>query len=244
MPEHNRLNDIARFYDHETVAYDEGYSSNICRAEDIFVRNILLKVVNGKVLDIGAGSGLLCEMLNIKDYNGIEISPQMTLQAKRKFPEKDFSVADMHSLPFENNSFDSVVSLYGPFSYSLDPEHLINEVLRVTKPKGAIVLMPYSLRVAHKLDIGGYSTATDDSIKKIFYTEEMFKNILHGLKGVQITGINFFLNTYVRFRQTIDPDYQGSTEEFVDFLYSEMALGSKLPAESARHMLAIGYKPC
>jgi len=243
MTENDRLSDIAKYYDQETFAYDDGYSSYVCKAEDAIVRNILLRTLKGKILDIGAGSGLMCEMLDIEDYFGIEISPQMTQLAKRKFPEKSLSIADMHHLPFKSNSFSTIVSLYGPFSYSLEPDKLIDEILRVTQPGGAIVLMPYSLRVAHKLDIGGYSTATEESIKKIFYTEEKLREVLNDLSSVSVFGINYFLNTYFRFMQTMNPNFQGTTKEFEDFLQLEAELGSKLPAECARHMVAIGYKP-
>ncbi len=179
-----RLQKIAEFYDSETGSYDAGYSSDICKAEDAIVAELLSPITYGKVLDIGAGSGLLCEMFDIDDYFGIELSPQMTSQAKKKFPHKNFSIADMHRLPFNSDRFDAVISLYGPISYSLTPEELINEITRVTKPGGTVALMPYTLRVGLNLEIGGYSTATEKSIEKIFYTGKKLKEILSGFENV------------------------------------------------------------
>jgi len=138
------------------------------------VSDILSNFIEGRVLDIGAGSGLLCEMMDIEDYVGIELSPKMTKQAKEKFPDKHFSVADMHRLPFPDNSFDSAVSLYGPLSYSLEPENLLTEITRVVRPGGHVALMPYTLRVRHKLEVGGYSTATEDGYRKgILYRQKL-----------------------------------------------------------------------
>lgn len=145
--EQDRLRKISQFYDTETENYDSGYSALTCRAEDVVVANILGNFIRGKVLDIGAGSGLLCEMMDIDDYVGIELSPKMTRQAKKKFPDKHFSIADMHRLPFPDDSFDSAVSLYGPLSYSLQPENLLTEITRIVRPGGYVALMPYTLRV-------------------------------------------------------------------------------------------------
>ncbi len=66
-----RLQKISQFYDSETNDYDTGYSSLTCKAEDAIVAGILGQFLEGRVLDIGAGSGLLCEMMDIDDYVGI-----------------------------------------------------------------------------------------------------------------------------------------------------------------------------
>lgn len=240
--EDERLSKISQFYDTETDQYDTGYSSLVCKAEDAVVADVLRPFINGKVLDIGAGSGLLCEMLDIKDYVGIELSPKMTHQAKVKFPDKDFMVADMHHLPFATHSFDSAVSLYGPLSYSLDPEVLLEEIKRVVKPGGHIALMPYTLRVGNNLEIGGYSTATEPGIEKIFYTEDMLYKLLSSLEDTHVEGINYFLNTYVSFVQAMHLNSEQSLDMFVDFLRREQTLAGLVPPEYARHMIGVGRK--
>ncbi|MFH1967243.1 MAG: class I SAM-dependent methyltransferase [Patescibacteria group bacterium] len=237
------LQKISQFYDSETSEYDNGYSSLTCKAEDAVVADILRQFISGRILDIGAGSGLLCEMMGGNDYVGIELSPRMTVQEKTKFLNKDFMVADMHSLPFADSSFDSAVSLYGPLSYSLAPEELLKEVMRVVCPGGYIVLMPYTLRVGHNLEIGGYSTAIEKGIEKIFYTANMLQELLSPLEGVQVFGINYFLNTYTRFVRAMNLGDGQSLELFIEFLQREHELREILPAEYARHIIGIGHKP-
>jgi len=204
--------------------------------------DILRNFIGGRVLDIGAGSGLFCEMMNIEYYVGIELSPKMTKRAKEKFPDKHFSVADMHRLPFPDDSFDSAVSLYGPLSCSLEPENLLTEITRVVRPGGCVALMPYTLRVEHKLEIGGYSTATEESIEKIFYTDKSLRQLMSPLEDVQIIGINYFLNTYIRFVQTMNLGDKQSLDLFIRFLQKEKDFQTMLPAEYARHMIGIGRK--
>lgn len=242
--ETERLQKIAQFYDTETDDYDNGYSSITCRAEDAVVADILSRYLKGRVLDVGAGSGLLYEIMDHEEYVGIELSPKMTHQAKLKHPEQPFIVADMHHLPFADESFDSAVSLYGPMSYSLSPEELLGEIVRVVKPGGFVALMPYTLRVGHGLEMGGYSTATEKGIDKVFYTEEQLKELFsRKLENVEVFGINYFLNTYTRFLQAMNYDVDQTIDQFVEFLMNELTLRQQVPAEFARHMIGIGQVP-
>ena len=237
-----RLRKIAEFYNSESDRYDGGYSTAVCKAEDTIVKEYLTEIVKGRVLDIGSGSGLLCEMMEISDYTGIELSQNMTRLAKEKFPNKNFLVADMHQLPFETNSFDTIVSLYGPISYSLTPDKLMREISRVLKPGGWVALMPYSLRVQFGLEIGGYSTAIEPGIEKLFYTQENLKGLLNQFEEVQVLGVNYFLNTFTRFLEEMRGN-NNPNDMFYDFLKTEKQFGTLLPAEYARHMIGFGRKP-
>lgn len=238
----DRLKKIASFYDQEAVEYDDGYSTAVCKAEDTIVAEILTPYLKGNVLDIGAGSGLLCEMREVDNYYGIELSLDMTKAGKNKFPTKDFTVADMHNIPFEDQSFDSIVSLYGPISYSLTPEDLITEIARTLKPGGSVALMPYTQRVGQALEMGGFSTATNPEIEKNFYTKEMAEQILANFDNVQVIGINYFLNTEVRFAQEMGIENAWDVDQMVDFLKREAIFKDVLKPEMARHMLIIGTK--
>ena len=237
------LSKIANFYNTESNNYDTGYSAIVCKAEDIIVSEIIQPYLTGNVLDIGAGSGLLCEIATVDNYYGIELSLGMTSLAKSKFPENNFSVADMHKLPFPDNFFDNIVSLYGPVSYSLSPSELISEIKRVLKPGGHVALMPYTLRVKHGLEIGGYSTATEKDIEKKFYTELTAKKLLADFVQAKVQGINFFLNTEIRFSEELQNGDQWTVESMVEFLKMENYFQDKLKPEMARHMIITAQKP-
>ncbi|MBU1118333.1 class I SAM-dependent methyltransferase [Patescibacteria group bacterium] len=237
-----KLNQLRRYYDSKALDYDKTYSSFICKAEDVIISKILKPIATGKVLDIGSGNGLLCEMLDIDNYTGIELSHEMVNLSNKKYPKKRFITGDMHNLPFKCNTFDSVVSLYGPLSYSLSPKKLITEIIRVVKPNGYIALMPYTKRVQYKLEIIDDSTALNKEIKKIFYTSAMLKKLLSPLESISVVGINYFLNTYNRFSTVIDTRRNLSLKQLIHFLEKETSFCNTIPAEFARHMIGIGEK--
>ena len=106
--------------------------------------NIISNLIkpNSKVLDVGCGDGELMDYIyrNItKDIRGIEISKNNV----QKCIEKGLTViegdAEKDLKQFPNSSFDYVV-LSQTLQAFLDPENVINELLRVGKK--AIVTIP------------------------------------------------------------------------------------------------------
>lgn len=59
------------------------------------------------VLDAGCGYGRLSEY--IKNYTGVDLSPDLIDEAKRLYPDKKFMVAKLESLPFKDKEFDVAV---------------------------------------------------------------------------------------------------------------------------------------
>ena len=85
-----------------------------------------------RVLDIPAGNGLLAAQLR-KD--GHEV---VCADINREQP--DYVVADLNAtLPFPDAAFDTVLCLEG-IEHVLDPQFLIGELCRITRPGGRIVL--------------------------------------------------------------------------------------------------------
>ncbi len=71
-------------------------------------------------------------------YVGLDLSDAMLEQARREFPGHSFIRGDMTDLPFADESFDGVVSLFGPMGH-LPPQgqlKMIREVHRVLRPGG------------------------------------------------------------------------------------------------------------
>lgn len=62
------------------------------------------------VLDLGCGIGGLYEVLySWENYIGIDISPLMIAEAKKKYPEPLFECRDILKNPYPDNSFDYVI---------------------------------------------------------------------------------------------------------------------------------------
>lgn len=239
MPPASQEQKIAQFYDSQTSVYDSGYAEPICVAEDNIVSEILQSIVKGKTLDVGCGTGLFLNLAKPESYVGLEISYSMVAQAKKKFPDAQFIHGDQGRIPTRDASFDSLVSLYGPFSYSLSPEQVLMEFKRVLKPGGGFAIMPYTLRVGHALAMGGYTTATHPEIEKIFYTTAELKKLFVDFNDVHIRGINYSVNNLIEFAATMNqPEF--SIPALTELLKSENKMSELLPVEFARHCIVTG----
>ncbi len=95
--------------------------------------------ISGRVLDVGGASGLFISAIteNENSYM-LDISFNMCREAKNNFKVKSVC-ADSEMMPFNNNSFDSIVSL--EMIYYLDsPRNFISECDRVLVDNGTLVL--------------------------------------------------------------------------------------------------------
>ena len=91
-----------------------------------------------KVLEIGCGTGLFTK--KIADYSGntsiiaTDLSPDLIEEAKRKYPELTFEVADAMNMRFKDESFDAVFG--NSIIHHLDFNSFATEMDRVLKPGG------------------------------------------------------------------------------------------------------------
>ena len=97
---------------------------------------------NGTILEIGAGTGALTGVLLQSGANVIatdisETSLKILHRNLSSHGSLDTKVADMEALPFDDHSFDMVVSA-GSLSYG-DNNVVINEIYRVLKPSGVFI---------------------------------------------------------------------------------------------------------
>lgn len=134
------------------IQYDKGAKYYIMPEYKYFVWKILRKGITvGRVLDIGTGSGLLAiELAKIKkrnnlDITAIDISENMLKKARqnaRAYHVEDkikFLHGTASALPFPDKSFDLVIS-YASLHHWFDPVAVFNEVARVTKETGRIII--------------------------------------------------------------------------------------------------------
>lgn len=102
-----------------------------------------------KILDLGCGNGRLIEFLpdNGVDYAGVDSSEALIKLAKETYPERDFSVADVLSLPLADNSFDKVFSV--AVLHHIPSRRLrlkfFSECQRVLKPRGLLILTVWNI---------------------------------------------------------------------------------------------------
>lgn len=89
----------------------------------------------GRVLDLGCGVGHSFQLLAPRETVGVDRDPD-ALEGQ----ERETHVADMRSLPFEDGSFASVLSVQS-IEHVPDPERVLTEVIRVLEPRGVAVLV-------------------------------------------------------------------------------------------------------
>lgn len=110
-------------------------------------RKTLLSLAEGKVLETGVGTSN-----NLRFYpknKGIEItaidySPnaiELALERESSLPLK-YELQDIEELSYVDNTFDCIVDTFG-FEFYQKPEIAFNEIRRVCKPNGLILLLEY-----------------------------------------------------------------------------------------------------
>jgi uncharacterized peroxidase-related enzyme len=91
------------------------------------------------LLDIACGSGLAVELAGLRGARcaGIDAAARLIAVARDRNPDADLRVGDMHSLPWEDRSFDVVTSFRGIWGTT---PGVMSEVRRVLVPGGRVGL--------------------------------------------------------------------------------------------------------
>ena len=104
-----------------------------------------------EVLDVGAGTGnaAVPAAQGGARVIGLDGSAELLEVARERTAdamiEIDWVEGPMHPLPFEDASFDRVLSVFGP-TFARDPERDAAELLRVCRPGGAIGICGWTER--------------------------------------------------------------------------------------------------
>lgn len=103
--------------------------------------------LGGEVLDVGIGTGLSLEHYTAPvRVTGIDYSTEMLTKAREKVAKKKLSQVaalirmDARNLDFPDGHFDTVTAMH-VLSVVPDPERVVNEMARVCKPGGRIVIV-------------------------------------------------------------------------------------------------------
>jgi len=138
--------DSIKLYNKWARTYDQDFalSSNYLSPKKITsFFNKHAKKTDAPILDVGAGTGLVGECLyktGNKKIIGIDISSKMLEQAKLKGCYSSLIKADVtKKIPLKSNSIGAVVSA-GTFTHGHVEANAIDELLRITKPRGLFVL--------------------------------------------------------------------------------------------------------
>ncbi len=99
--------------------------------EQAWRRSVVAHLPEGRLLDLGSGTGAAHEVFGDRDVVALDPVPQMLALS----PIDDRVVALGETLPFADGSFDSVFSAY-VFRNLDSVEHTMSEIARVLRPGG------------------------------------------------------------------------------------------------------------
>jgi ubiquinone/menaquinone biosynthesis C-methylase UbiE len=136
------FDDIAHKYD---AWFATPLGAAIDESEKEVTWNLALPVRGEKVLDIGTGTANYLIQLAASglDCTGLDIGLKMLFLARKKAQAKglklDLVAGTSEELPFPNAQFDLVLSITA-FEFFPDPARAVQEMMRVCKPEGRIVV--------------------------------------------------------------------------------------------------------
>lgn len=95
---------------------------------------------NHRILDVGCGTGLAGGPLLDNDFTvvGVDPSEPMLAHAKQHYPEAQWTVGTAENLPFEDASFDAIIS--AQVMHLVVCDEAMHEILRVLKPNGLVAI--------------------------------------------------------------------------------------------------------
>jgi len=129
-------------YDKKAHNYDHTYDGKFTeKFKALLLANLSVRDKDS-VLDVGCGNGtLLAKIAGLRQINGFgtDISPQMILQAKGRYPTFHFSVAGCENLPFEDQTID-ILTVCAAYHHFPDVDAFALEAKRVLKPGGNLYI--------------------------------------------------------------------------------------------------------
>jgi len=104
-----------------------------------------LPLAGSRVLEVGFGSGRLhLELAAQYELAGLDRAPGMARLARRRLAARSLKsglcIGSVVALPWRNETFDAVLSTFA-FSAFPDAEAALDEMVRVTRPGGRVVIV-------------------------------------------------------------------------------------------------------
>jgi demethylmenaquinone methyltransferase/2-methoxy-6-polyprenyl-1,4-benzoquinol methylase len=97
-----------------------------------------------KILDVGCGTGWVLQFLRRKypglAGEGMDLSPQMLVEARRIDPDGNYFEGDVCALERPDNTYDLVVTVFTSRNFP-DLEKSVQEMMRVLKPGGRLLIL-------------------------------------------------------------------------------------------------------
>lgn len=127
-------NDLASEYDKDR--FDNTYGQYIDRQEKKIIRKLLKGNSKNKTLDLACGTGRFLEFAKY----GVDISPQMLREAKRKHPDCELFEGSALKTPFKDALFETILSFHLIMHLDADTTtQFLKEAHRILQKGGKLI---------------------------------------------------------------------------------------------------------
>ena len=145
----DRIQKEQKFWDSFAKKYDKNNRNNASEAYNALYDMLSEDITGTKsILEIATGTGLIALKLSklVSSITAIDLSSEMLKIAKQKAEKQsvnniDFRIGDICNLDFPDSSFGAVIAS-NVLHLLFEPETAIQEIKRVVKPEGGIVIVP------------------------------------------------------------------------------------------------------
>jgi ubiquinone/menaquinone biosynthesis C-methylase UbiE len=167
-----------RQYDRLSRRYDRRWAGYVRRTADLLEHHA--RIAPGeRVLDVGCGTGAFLERLMVATTEryaaGVDVSPAMLAEARRRlsdYPHVDLLEARAEALPFEDGTFDVVVSA-SVLHYTERPRDALTEAGRVLRAGGRLVLLDWDRRTFWMNVVDGWLRLVDPAHQRAYAAAEV-----------------------------------------------------------------------
>ena len=130
-----------------------------------------------RALDVGTGAGALAFALAplVREVVGLDPVPELLELARaRALPNTEFVEGDGTALPFPDASFD-LAGTHRTLHHVAQPERVVTELARVTRPGGRVVVVDQLAPVDSALaaSLHEFETVRDSSHRRLLTDEEL-----------------------------------------------------------------------
>ncbi len=207
---------IEKYYGYShfyNVGYWDENTINQKQASENLVQKLLHahQGATGNILDVACGKGAACKYISDNSLytriSGININDSQIEFCKTLVPQADFKVMDACNMQYENNQFDTIISI-DAVNHFPSRKAFIDKAYEILKPDGTLSISDVLFYAPLQKGLNWMNPEKNISVDEY---ESLFKNA--GFKNIEIT--NAIESTWIPYlkymKQWIEKEFKDNT---------------------------------